>query len=672
MNDGIFGIAGLAIVGTIIVFTFVFSALALPFIGVGAVLLGGVYAYYHSPAYRERKAREHTHTLYEEARARYRAEDPCELAASIVEELPETPLAYDIGQAILAIIEEEHLAAIPEPPLVCDSLEGARYRDKLSRMTEFPSPERGKEILATAFRRFVYSLPRLPANGPFSVPLIDLLEDPGESIEALIFSLYEEDGLFVPLKKRLDTNAQEVSPRGEVVYPSDYKGENIAYAYLKDTPLLPLLDAKVPFAIPSATRFEHCIITGGSGHGKTQLLQRLILDDLDAPDPPSLVVVDSQGDMLEKIARLERFTERDIVILAPTDTPALNVFDINQQRLQRYGKEQREQVLNHTLETFSYLFNSIIGADLTVKQSTLFNYLIYLMLAMPESMGRNATLLDLMKLMDDAGPYRSAIEALDPVPRDFFLKDFGGKQYVQTKEQIRYRLQAIIGNPTLARLFLAPENTVNFFDELNKGTVVLVDTNKAFLGAKNSSYLGRIAIALILQAILERAATSGFKRPVHLYVDEAGEYFDKSIDTFLTEARKQSAGITLAHQYFGQMAPELRASVAANTSIKFAGGLSSQDAKAVAADMRTDPPFILDQPKLTFACYIRGHTKRAVALSVTPGALEDEPTMPEEEYRAMRARNQERVSPTFELPDVPEPPAMPSPAQAPDTPTSDW
>lgn len=672
MSDDIWGIVGLAVVGTIIVFTFVFSALALPFIGVGAVLLGGVYYYFHSPAYREKKAREHTHALYEEARAKYRAAEPEELAASIVEELPETPLAYEFGEAILAIIEEEHLAAIPEPPLVCDSLEGARYRDKLSRMTQFPSPERGRELLATAFRRFVYSLPQLPARGPFSVPLIDLLDDPEESIEALVLSLYEEDGLFVALRKRLDQNAREVSPREELIRPSDYTGENIAYAYLKDTPFLALLDAQVPFAIPRATRFEHCIITGGSGHGKTQLLQRLILDDLDAEDPPSLVVVDSQGDMLEKIARLERFTERELIILAPSDAPALNIFDINQQRLRRYGKEQREQVLNHTLETFSYLFNSIIGADLTVKQATLFNYLIYLMLAMPESMGRSATLLDLMKLMDDAEPYRPAIEALDPIPRDFFLRDFHAKQYVQTKEQIRYRLQAIVGNPTLARLFLAPANTVDFFDELNRGTVILVDTDKAFLGAKNSSYLGRIAIALILQAILERAATPGFKRPVHLYVDEAGEYFDKSIDTFLTEARKQSAGITLAHQYLGQMAPELRGSVAANTSIKFAGGLSNQDAKAVAADMRTDPQFILDQPKLTFACHIRGHTKRAVALTVTPGMLEDEPAMTEEEYRAMRARNRERVSATFELPDVPEPPEPPSSVHAPDAPTSDW
>jgi hypothetical protein len=249
-----------------------------------------------------------------------------------------------------------------------------------------------------------------------------------------------------------------------------------------------------------------------------------------------------------------------------------------------------------------------------------------------------------MHLMDDAEPYRPAIDALDPIPRDFFVHDFGSNQYNQTKEQIRYRLQAIVGNPTLARLFLAPTNTVDFFEELNRGTVILIDTSKAFLGAKNSSYLGRIAISLILQAVLERGATPGTKRPVHLYIDEAGEYFDKSIDTFLTEARKQRAGITLAHQYMNQMTPELRASIAANTSIKFAGGLSNQDARLLANDMRADPEFILNQPKLSFACFIRGHTQRALALHVKPGVLETEQRMSDEEYHALRERNRARVT----------------------------
>jgi hypothetical protein len=669
LDEAIAGLIGLVIVAGMIV-AFLFSAaVMLPILAVCSVLFGGVYFYYRSPGYLEKKAREHTLALYHEACAKYRAESPADLAAKIVEAVPATPIAPRIGVAAYEILVAEGIAGIPEPPLVCNSLEGARYRDKLSRMTEFPSPDRAREVLVKAFTEFIYSLPSLSEDGPFSIPLIELVESPGTAIEALVLPLYDEDGLFVSLKRRLDHNAVQASGGKRMLLPTEYKGDNIAYTYLKDTPLLPLLELRVPLQIPFELFYQHAVVTGGSGHGKTQLLQNLVLSHLERSDPPSLVVVDSQGEMLEKIARLElfdplagRLRER-LIVLDPRDAPALNIFDINQARLQGYGAAEREQVLNYTLETFSYLFNSLLGADLTTKQSVLFTNLVALMLELPKALGRNATLLDLLHIMQDPAPYRPAIDALDPVAREFFLTDFMPSRsdpYRQTKEQVRYRLQAILGNSTLSRLFLAPRNRIDFFERLNEGAILLVDTNKGLLGAKNSSYMGRIAITLVLQALLERAAmpAGSYKTPTFLIIDEAGEYFDKSIDAILTEARKQNAGLLMAHQYFGQMTPELRASVASNTSIKFAGGLSAADARAAALDMRTTPEFILAQEPLSFACYLRGVTPKAVSLKVAYGLLEDHARMSEAAYRALRQRNRERV--TCALPEEEKKPPLSS------------
>jgi hypothetical protein len=349
-------------------------------------------------------------------RARWSAENPGELAARRVETSPETPIAYEIGVAAYEIIAAEEIAAVPEPPLVCNPLEGARYRDKLSRMTEFPSPERAREVLTRAFIEFVYSIPNVAEDGPFFIPLIELLENPGATIEALILPLDEEDGLFVSLKRRLDDNALRASGGKRILPPTAY----------------------------------------------------------------------------------------------------------------------------------------------------------------------------------------------------------------------------------------------------NRGAILLVDTNKGLLGAKNSSYMGRIAITLVLQALLERAAmpAGSYKTPTFLIIDEAGEYFDKSIDAILTEARKQNAGLLMAHQYFGQMTSELRASVASNTSIKFAGGLSAADARAAALDMRTTPEFILAQEPLSFACYLRGVTPKAVSLKVAYGLLEDHARMSEAAYRALRQRNRERV--TCALPEEEKKPPLSS------------
>ena len=69
----------------------------------------------------------------------------------------------------------------------------------------------------------------------------------------------------------------------------------------------------------------------------------------------------------------------------------------------------------------------------------------------------------------------------------------------------------------------------------------------------------------------------------------------------------------------------MRASVAANTSIKLAGGVSDKDARALASDMRTTPDFITGMRKharsTEFACYVRNYTGNAVRLDIPFGTL---------------------------------------------------
>jgi hypothetical protein len=273
----------------------------------------------------------------------------------------------------------------------------------------------------------------------------------------------------------------------------------------------------------------------------------------------------------------------------------------------------------------------------------------------------------MMNLMEDAKPYKKAIDALPPIPRSFFEKDFNQPVFRQTKEQIRYRLQAIIENPTMARLFTAPETKVDLFNEMNRGSVILVDTAKDFLKGASANY-GRIFISLVLQAVLERAAIPEHERkPVFLIVDEAASYFDSNIDDLLTEARKYRCGIVLAHQYLDQTSYSLRASLAANTSIKFAAGVSNSDARVMAADMRTTPEFILDQPRLHFAAHIRNVTPQAVSIPVVPGRLAERPQLSNRSFEELRQRNRERVA----LPKAEEHIDIPSVAQVPDEDVSD-
>ena len=334
-------------------------------------------------------------------------------------------------------------------------------------------------------------------------------------------------------------------------------------------------------------------------------------------------------------------------MIDPRDTEhpvALNPFAVNRERFAQYDDATKEQVTAGVIQTFGFLWSGLTNLTLTGKQEVFFRYVTRLMLTLPDVYGRNATILDMLQLMSDPAPYARAMEALPPIPREFFARDFMSKSFEGTKEQVRYRLQAIIESPTMARLFTAPETKIDLFTEMNRGAVILVDTAKDFL-KEGSAVFGKLMISLILQAVLERAAIPEDKRKAtFLIIDEAGSFFTSNIDDLLTEARKYRCGLLLAHQYLDQASSSLRASLAANTGIKFASGLSAQDATAMARDMRTTSDFILSQPKLQFAAHVRNVTTAAVSVAVSPPV--DPPELSPEAYSNLIERNRERVSVT--------------------------
>ena len=112
---------------------------------------------------------------------------------------------------------------------------------------------------------------------------------------------------------------------------------------------------------------------------------------------------------------------------------------------------------------------------------------------------------------------------------------------------------------------------------LNNGGIVSWSIRPRIFSKGSSAHFGRIFISLVLQAVLERAVIPEDKRrATFLIVDEAAAYFDSNIDDFLTEARKYKCGCVFAHQFLDQATSSLRASLAANTAIKMAGGVSTE------------------------------------------------------------------------------------------------
>ena len=518
-------------------------------------------------------------------------------------------------------------------------------------------------VIGNTIAGFISKLPSIEDRDDEAprIPLVAMFSDVGDVVERITGTVMKDDvievGLFRELQERLYRNAcaaSGIEPHAESSRPivtaseSQLPPEELVATYLAGTPFEALFLTPIPFVIPEQSRFEHQWIVAGTGHGKTQTLQSLICRDLKsvANGAASIIVIDSQGDLIKNIAGLKVFAEGQplagkLCLIDPTDIEypvQLNLFSLGMQRFDSYSKLDRERLLNSVIELYDFVLAALLGAEMTSKQSVIFRFVTRALLQIP-----NATVHTLLELMEPGGDqkYQEHISKLQGAARSFFANEFNSAQFAETKRQVLRRLYGILENQTFERMFSHPKSKLDLFTEMNSGKVILINAAKDLLKQNGTEVFGRFFIALIAQAAAERATLAPHQRlPTFVYIDECQDYIakDSNITIILEQARKQKVGLIIAHQYLAQLSASILDGLHANTSIKFAGGVSDRDAHALARNMRTTPDFIESQSRGCFAAHVRNFTSNAVSLRIPFGVLEDQERMTPAEQSALRDR----------------------------------
>ncbi len=470
----------------------------------------------------------------------------------------------------------------------------------------------------------------------------------------------------IPVEERFTTHKQ-------VIHPEDKRGlsdEELIDLYLAGTPFPAIFATPIPMYIPEAIRFEHTHVLAGTGHGKTQTLQFLIAGDLQEAmmEKRSVVVMDSQGDLLQTLMRSSYFDDSSLrerfIYIDPQDIErpiGLNLFDVDLGAATT-SPVIRETILNGTIEVYEYFFGGLLGAELTQKQGVVFKYLAILMTRIP-----GANVHTLLELMENGEKFRPYIRTLQGSPRAFFETRFFDRTFSETKKQIMNRLWGVLSSQTLDRMMSATKNSVNLFDSLQNGAIVFINTAKDFLGNEGSSLFARMFVALLSQALMRRAAIPKHERTsTYIYIDEAEDVVDLTLTRMLAQVRKYKGAMTFAHQNLDQLPADIRAGVITNTSIKLAGGLSAKDAHTLAGDFRCDADFLLSQKKkkseTNFACFAKNVTDRAVTLSIPLGYVEDEGHISGASYRALLETSRQKYGVEYKEVTVPDVPTQESPS----------
>jgi hypothetical protein len=324
-----------------------------------------------------------------------------------------------------------------------------------------------------------------------------------------------------------------------------------------------------------ADRLSHTYVIGKTGVGKSTLLETLAHQDLLANR--GFALIDPHGDLVERIEANIPVEQRDRVIY-------LDATDPNQpygyNPLRRVRKEKIPLAVSGLLETLRKLWPDAWG----VRMEHVLRNSLYALLERDDS-----SLPDILRLYSD-DDYRRRIVAhiQNETVRQFWFEEFenySARMRTEVCAPIQNKIGALLSDPALYRVLVEPKVDLHFRALMDRGQVLLVNVSKGQLGEDSSHLLGALVLSTLTLAALSRAETHN-RRPYFIYADEFQTFTTLMIATMLPELRKYGVGLTLAHQYLGQLSPDIRSAVLGNAGTLVSFRVGAEDALYLAREFQ--------------------------------------------------------------------------------------
>ena len=318
---------------------------------------------------------------------------------------------------------------------------------------------------------------------------------------------------------------------------------------------------------------EHTVLLGPTGSGKSTAMEHLILSDIDAGR--SVLVIDPKADLVTSI--LERLPEErkdDVVVIDPSDPSPVGFNPLS------YNQDP-----SLTADSILAVFQEIFSQNWGIRSADILSGAL---LTLAQVKGAN--LLWLPQLLTDEN-FRKRITSQinDPIALQPFWDHFEAMKDSERRTEIApvlNKLRQITYRPGLRNVLGQSEAKFSLTDLFYKRKIVLVPLNRGLIGAESAKLLGSLIVGLTWSLTLSRAKIPPEKRHmVSIYIDELQDYLalPTSFSDALAQARGLGVAYTVAHQYRGQLPPDIKAGIDANCRNKIIFGLNSDDAKDVAA-----------------------------------------------------------------------------------------
>jgi len=348
-----------------------------------------------------------------------------------------------------------------------------------------------------------------------------------------------------------------------------------------------------PIRIRQHDRLSHLYILGQTGAGKSTLLEQLAIQDFAAGR--GLAVIDPHGDLAERLA--PRFAGERLHYFDAADRAQPYGYN----PLRRVSDDKIPLAASGLLEALKKLWPDAWG----IRMEHVLRNSLYALLELDGS-----TLPDILRLYSDKAFRRNCLAGMrNPIVRAFWKSEFANyppRYAAEALAPIQNKLGALLSDPMLYRVLVAPPIDLHFRRIMDESGVLLINLAKGRIGADSAETLGGLLISTLGLAALSRAESpAATRRPFFLYVDEFQSFATLSFANMTTELRKYGVGLVLANQHLHQLEPEVRHAVLGNAGSLIAFRLGAEDSALLARHF--DPPFgvqdLLQLPNRSF--YIR-------------------------------------------------------------------
>src|ERR1019366_273232 len=399
-----------------------------------------------------------------------------------------------------------------------------------------------------------------------------------------------------------------------------------------------------PVALDATAARHHMAVCGPSGVGKSVLLARCILDDIEAGYGG--IVIDPKSDLIDTV--LERVpadhAER-IVVLDPGDVRPLPGVAL----LAGGDPDSRADVLTGTLK-------SIFAGAGGVRSDFYGRLAIRTLSEVP-----GASLSDMGRLFFEEPFRRAAIARLrDP----FLISSWQSYESLSSAAQAEHvqaplaRVMTLLSRPRVRAVLASPEPKLDIARLFRERKWLLVSLAPGAISEAGATLVGAALMYSIWSAIEARVLLAPEQRhPIFLYVDELATVTNGlpfGFELLAERARGLGAGLTVALQTLGRIPEPTRSAVLGNVATFVAFRAGAMEASAVARQL----PGLSEADVAAlgrFEVAARVGTGSGSAVSVVTGRTEPLPPVTGQ-AEAIRERSAERYGTKLE--------PMPAPATA--------